>query len=162
MAKEKIPSTQALRFLKSKKVAFKPYFYKYVDYGGTSESAKQLGIDEHRIIKTLIFEDANQKPFVVLMNGDYEVSIKQLARAIGSKKAQLTNPQKAQKYTGYKVGGTSPFGTRLDMKIFAQKDIFDFEEIIINGGQRGFLIGISTEDLKNLLNPNIIDVSIKS
>ncbi len=159
MAKEKIPSTQALRFLKAQKIEFKPYFYKYVDHGGTHESSKQLGIEEHRVVKTLVFEDENKKPFIVLMNGDFDVSVKKLARVMGMKKVELANPQKAEKYTGYKVGGTSPFGVRTKMKIFAQKDIFDYDSIVINGGQRGFLVEIKTENLKKALSPVIVDVS---
>ena len=159
MAKEKIPSTQALRFLKTQKIEFKPYFYKYVDHGGTHESSKQLGIKEHRVVKTLVFEDENKKPLIVLMNGDFDVSVKKLARVMGIKKVELANPQKAEKCTGYKVGGTSPFGVRTKMRIFAQKDIFDFDYIVINGGQRGFLVEIKTEDLKKTINPEIVDVS---
>ncbi len=162
MAKEKIPSTQAIRQLKSNKVEFKPYFYKYVEHGGTKESAKQLNLNEHRVVKTLVFEDNNKKPLIVLMNGDFEVSSKQLARVVGSKKVELANPQKAQKYTGYKVGGTSPFGLRTKMKIYAQKDIFEFDSIVINGGQRGFLVEIKTDDVKKVLNPEIVDVAIES
>ncbi len=161
MSKVKIPSTQAMRVIKAHKIEFKPYFYKYVEHGGTKESAKQLGVEEHRVVKTLIFEDDKGKPFIVLMNGDYEVSLKQLAREIGSKSVRIALPQRAEKHTGYRVGGTSPFGCKTDMRIFAQKDIFDFDKIIINGGKRGFLIEISVNDLKNSLNPTIVDVAIK-
>ncbi|AEA34356.1 YbaK/EbsC family protein [Hippea maritima] len=158
--KEKLPSTQALRFLRSNEVKFKPYFYKYIDHGGTLESSKQLNVEEHRIVKTLIFEDNSSKPFVVLMNGDYEVSSKKLARVLGVKNVKIAPSEKAEKYSGYKVGGTSPFGLKTKMNIFAQKDIFEFDTILINGGQRGFLVEISTEDLKKVLNLIVVDVAI--
>jgi len=160
MSKVKIPSTQATRFLKAKSIEFKPYFYKYVEHGGTKESAKQLNIEEHRIVKTLVFEDCNTNPVMVLMNGDFEVSLKQLARIMGVKSVNIAEPKKAEKYTGYRVGGTSPFGCKTAMQIFAQKDIFDFDKIIINGGQRGFLIEISTDVLKEYLKPVIVNVAV--
>ncbi len=159
--RETIPSTQAVRVLKAQGVEFEPYFYKYVDHGGTKESSRQLGIEEHRIVKTLVFEDSTSRPFIVLMNGDYEVSQKALARALGVKKVKLADPGKAEKYTGYRVGGTSPFGLRTEMRIFAQRDIFGFDKILINGGKRGFLVEIATEVLESLLKPRIIDVAIK-
>ncbi|WP_025209443.1 YbaK/EbsC family protein [Hippea sp. KM1] len=158
--KEKLPSTQALRFLKANKVSFKPYFYKYVERGGTEEPSKQLGIDEHRIVKTLIFEDDSSKPFVVLMNGDYEVSLKNLARVLNTKKVSIAKIERAERYSGYRVGGTSPFGLRTKMRILAQRDIFEFDTVLINGGQRGFLVEVSTEDLKRVLDLEIVDVAI--
>ncbi len=161
MVKLKIPSTPAIRFIKDKLIEFKPYFYKYIEHGGTRESSKQIGIEEHRIVKTLVFEDETQKPCIVLMNGDFDVSQKQLARVMNKKSVRLAQPQKAEKYTGYKVGGTSPFGLRVDMKIFAQRDIFAFDKVVINGGKRGFLIEIATKDLKEILDPEIVDIAIK-
>ncbi len=158
---EKVPNTPAIIFLKDHNVEFKPLFYKYVDHGGTKESSKQLGIDEHRIVKTLIFEDDKGNPFVVLMNGDFEVSTKNLARIMGVKSVKLCDPNKAQRFSGYLVGGTSPFGTRRKMKVYAQKDIFGFDKIVINGGKRGFLVEIKTEDLKRLLEPEIVDAAFK-
>jgi len=158
---EKIPNTPAIIFLKGHNVEFKPLFYKYIDHGGTKESSKQLGIDEHRIIKTLIFEDDKGSPLIVLMNGDFEVSTKNLARIIGAKSVKLCDPNKAQRFSGYQVGGTSPFGTRKTMKIYAQKDIFNFDRIVINGGKRGFLVEIKTEDLQRLLKPKIVDVAVR-
>lgn len=161
MAKTKTPSTQAIRFLRSQNIEFKGYFYRYMERGGTREPSKQLNIEERRIIKTLVFEDDNSRPLIVLMNGDYETSKKQLSRLAGSKSVNMPSPSKAEKYTGYRVGGTSPFGCRTKMKIFAQKDIFDFERILINGGQRGFLIEIKTDDLIHTLKPEIADIAIK-
>ncbi len=155
----KIPNTPAIVFLKDNNVEFKPLFYKYVDHGGTKESSKQLGIDEHRIVKTLIFEDDKGNPFIILMNGDFEVSAKNLARIMGVKGVKLCDPSKAQRFSGYLVGGTSPFGTKRKMKVYAQKDIFDFDRIVINGGKRGFLVEIKTEDLKRLLEPVVVDVA---
>ena len=156
---EKIPNTPAIIFLKDHNVEFKPLFYKYVDHGGTKESSKQLGIDEHRIVKTLIFEDDKGNPFIVLMNGDFEVSMKNLARVMGAKSVKLCDPNKAQRFSGYLVGGTSPFGTRRKMKVYAQKDIFNFDRIVINGGKRGFLVEIKTDDLQRLLEPVVVDVA---
>ncbi len=161
MAKpEKIPNTPAVIELRKNNINFVPLFYRYVDHGGTKESSKQLDIDEHRIIKTLIFEDSDAKPFIVLMNGNYEVSEKRLARILGCKFVRLCSAAKAQKHSGYLIGGTSPFGTKKRMRIFAQKDIFNFDRIVINGGKRGFLVEIRTEDLKSTLNPEIIDAAI--
>ncbi len=156
---ERIPNTPAIIFLKDHNVEFKPLFYKYVDHGGTKESSKQLGIDEHRIVKTLIFEDDKGNPFIVLMNGDFEVSTKNLARIMGVKSVKLCDPNKAQRFSGYLVGGTSPFGTRRKMKVYAQKDIFNFDRIVINGGKRGFLVEIKTDDLQLLLEPVVVNVT---
>ena len=156
---EKVPNTSAVIFLKGHNVEFKPLFYKYVNHGGTKESSKQLGIDEHKIVKTLIFEDDKGNPFIVLMNGDFEVSTKNLARVMGVKSVKLCDPNKAQRFSGYLVGGTSPFGTKRKMKVYAQKDIFDFDRIVINGGKRGVLVEIKTGDLKRLLEPKIVDVA---
>ncbi len=156
---DKVPNTPAIIFLKKHNVEFKPLFYKYIDHGGTKESSKQLSIEEHRIVKTLIFEDDKGNPFIVLMNGDLEVSTKNLARIMSVKGVKLCDPNKAQRFSGYLVGGTSPFGTRRKMKVYAQKDIFDFDKIVINGGKRGFLVEIKTEDLKKLLEPAIVDAA---
>ncbi len=157
---EKIPNTPAVIFLKKHEVEFKPLFYRYVDHGGTKEVSNQLGIDEHKIVKTLIFEDDGGNPFIVLMNGDFEVSTKSLAKTMGVKSVKLCDPNKARKFSGYLIGGTSPFGTRRKMKVCAQKDIFDFDRIVINGGKRGFLVEIKTLDLKQLLDPEIVDVCL--
>ncbi len=158
---DKVPNTAAVIFLKGHNVEFKPLFYKYVNHGGTKESSKQLGIDEHKIVKTLIFEDDEGNPFVVLMNGDFEVSTKNLARIMSVKNVKLCDQSKAQRFSGYLVGGTSPFGTKRKMKVYAQKDIFDFDKIVINAGKRGFLVEIRTEDLQKLLEPEIVDAAFK-
>lgn len=161
MAKNRLPSTQAVRFLKSKKIPFTTHFYRYIEHGGTTEAAKQLSIDEHKIIKTLIFQDDSGNPLIVLINGDYDVSLKELARITGVKKYILPHADKAEKYTGYRVGGTSPFGIKTKMPVFAQEDIFILDTIVINGGQRGFLVEISPDCLIEYLGAKKVDVGIK-
>ncbi|MCC6327797.1 MAG: Cys-tRNA(Pro) deacylase [Acidobacteria bacterium] len=155
------PITAAIRFLRQKKVEFVPRMYDYVEKGGTRESAKQLGVDEHAVIKTLVFETNEKKPLIVLMHGDREVSTKTLARLLGVKSVEPATPEKASKLTGYLVGGTSPFGTRSSMPVYVEKTIFDLEKIYINGGKRGFLIGIDPGVLKRILNAEEVEVAIE-
>ena len=161
MKKQKVPSTAAVRFLKANKIEFTPFFYKYKEHGGTKEASNQLNIEENRIVKTLVLEDSNGNGLIVLMNGNKEVSLKKLARIMGVKSVSLCPPQKANKYSGYMVGGTSPFGFKTKLPIYAQADIFQFEKILINGGQRGFLIEISSRDLDRALKPLKIDAGIE-
>jgi len=142
------PITAAVRFLREKKIEFVPHLYEYVDKGGTAESAKQLGVSEHVVVKTLVFETNEKKPLIVLMHGDRQVSTKNLARHIGVKSVEPATPERASKLTGYLVGGTSPFGTRIAMPVYAEKTIFDLEKIFINGGKRGFLIEIDPRYLQ--------------
>jgi len=153
------PVTAAVRFLREKKVAFTPRLYNYVEHGGTGESAKQLGIDEHAVIKTLVFETNEKKPVMVLMHGDREVSTKNLARRIGVKSVEPATAERATKWTGYMFGGTSPFGTRAQMPIFVERTIFDLDRIFINGGKRGFLVEIGPAALLSL-NINEVEVAI--
>ena len=153
------PITQAVRFLREKKVEFIPHLYDYVEKGGTRESAKQLGVDEHAVIKTLIFETNEKKPLIVLMHGDREVSTKNLARLLGVKSVDPATPEKASKLTGYLVGGTSPFGTRTVMPVYVERTVFDLDKIYINGGKRGFLVEIHA-DVLNILNAKQVDVAI--
>ncbi len=141
------PITPAVRFLREKKVDFVPHLYDYVEKGGTSESAKQLGVDEHAIVKTLVFETNERKPLIVLMHGDRQVSVKNLGRHLGVKSVEPAAPEKASKWTGYLVGGTSPFGTRTAMPVYVEKTIFDLDKIYINGGKQGFLVEISPDTL---------------
>jgi Cys-tRNA(Pro) deacylase len=129
--------------LREKKVAFVPHLYNYVEKGGTSESARQLGIDEHKVVKTLIFETNEKRPLVALMHGDRQVSTKNLARHIGVKSVEPATPERANKWTGYLVGGTSPFGTRTKMPVYVERTILDLDAIYVNGGRRGFLVEIS-------------------
>lgn len=155
------PITQAVRFLREKKVEFTPHLYDYVEKGGTRESAKQLGVDEHAIVKTLVFETNEKKPLIVLMHGDREVSTKTLARLLGVKSAEPATPEKASKLTGYLVGGTSPFGTRSALPVYVEKSILLLEKIYINGGKRGFLIEIDPGVLKQTLNVAEVEVAIE-
>lgn len=155
------PITPAVRFLREKKVEFVPRLYDYVEKGGTKHSAEALGVDEHAVVKTLIFETNEKKPFVVLMHGDRQVSAKNLARHINVKSVAPVEPEKASKLTGYLVGGTSPFGTRMKMPVYVEKTIFELEEIYINGGKRGFLVGIDPAELKRVLDVQDVEVGIE-
>ena len=160
MAKEKFPTTQAIRLLKQHKVDFTPRPYKYEDRGGTAVSARELGVDEHRIIKTLVMEDEGKNPLIVLMHGDREVSLKNLARQIGVKQVSPCPPKHADALTGYQTGGISPFGTRKTLPVYLEKSILELERICINGGKRGFLVEISPEDLVRVLEPTLVEVGI--
>jgi Cys-tRNA(Pro) deacylase len=155
------PITPAIRFLRDKKVEFVPRLYDYVEKGGTRVSAEALAVDEHAVIKTLIFETNEKKPFVVLMHGDRQVSAKNLARHLNVKSVAPVEPEKASKLTGYLVGGTSPFGTRVKMPFYVEKTIFELEEIYINGGKRGFLVGIDPKELKRVLDVQEVEVGIE-
>src|SRR3982751_1510434 len=154
------PITPAVRFLRDKKVDFVPHMYHYVEKGGTSESARQLGVDEHSVVKTLIFETNERKPLIVLMHGDRQVSAKNLARHLGVKSVEPATPDRANKWTGYLVGGTSPFGTRTQMPVYVERTIFDLERIYINGGKRGFLVEIAPYILKERLASEGVEVGI--
>jgi Cys-tRNA(Pro) deacylase len=154
------PITPAVRYLRDKKVDFEPRIYDYVEKGGTAESARQLGVDEHAVVKTLIFETNEKKPLIVLMHGDKQVSAKNLARHLGVKSVEPAAPDKASKWTGYLVGGTSPFGTRTQMRVYVERSIFDIDRILINGGKRGFLVEIMPAELKRVLNLEEVEVAI--
>ena len=154
------PVTAAIRFLREKKVDFVPRLYDYVEKGGTGESAKQLGVDERAVVKTLIFETNEKKPLIVLMHGDRQVSAKSLARHLGVKSVEPATPDRANKWTGYLVGGTSPFGTRTQMPIYVEKTILDLDRIYINGGKRGFLIEISPAVVMGTLAAQPVEVAI--
>ena len=156
------PVTSAIRYLREKKVEFVPYLYEYVEKGGTRESAKHLGIDEHAVVKTLLFETNEKKPLIVLMHGDMEVSTKNLARFLGVKSVDPASPEKASKLTGYLVGGTSPFGTRSNLPIYAEHTIFGLKKIYINGGKRGFLVEINPQDLHSALPVVEVEVAMAS
>lgn len=154
------PVTPAVRFLREKGVEFTPHLYEYVEKGGTRESARQLGVDEHSVIKTLIFETNERKPLIVLMHGDMQVSTKNLARFIGVKSVEPATPERASKWTGYLVGGTSPFGTRTAMPVYVEQTIFDLDKIYINGGKRGFLVEMDSNVLKKLVEANEVNIGI--
>lgn len=155
------PETPATQFLRKHKVAFSTHLYEYVEHGGTAVSASSLNVNEHAVVKTLVFQDENTKPLIVLMHGDRKVSAKELARQAGVKKVEPCKPEVAQRHTGYMVGGTSPFGTKKALPVFLEKTILDQSLIYINGGRRGFLVGIHPHDLITLLNPTQVSVALE-
>jgi len=159
MAKDKTPSTPAVRVLREHKIVFTPRFYRYEEKGGTQVSARELGVDEHRVIKTLVMEDEAAQPLIVLMHGDCEVSTKALARVIGCKQVAPCSPAVADRHSGYQVGGTSPFGTRKAMPVYIEASILDLPEIFINGGRRGMLLEMDPADLHRILRPTPVEVA---
>ena len=156
----KHPVTMAIRTLRAAKVAFEPHLYAWQPHGGTRASAEALGVDEHAVVKTLIFEDERAKPLCILMHGDREVSAKQLARAIGCKSVAPCAPEVADRHSGYQVGGTSPFGLRHAMPIYVERTILELPTIYINGGARGFLVSLAPRELERVLAPTLVDVAI--
>ena len=153
-----IPVTAAVRQLRAAKAEYEPHLYKYEERGGTAQAARELGIDEHFIVKTIVLKDPAGKPLVMLMHGDREISTKNLARAIGEKSVELCERAEAERHSGYHCGGTSPFGFRRPgVRIFAQRSIFDLPWICINGGQRGFFVKIDPALLKTVLSATPVD-----
>jgi Cys-tRNA(Pro) deacylase len=138
-----VSETPATQWLRQHRIAFSEHVYDYVDHGGTAESARQLGVDEHSVVKTLVMQDERAQPLVVLMHGDKQVSTKNLARAIGVKSVEPCKPEVAQRHSGYQVGGTSPFGLRKPMPVYVEAGVLELSQIFINGGRRGFLVGIA-------------------
>jgi Cys-tRNA(Pro) deacylase len=161
MARDKSPVTPAIRFLKQHKVDYSQHLYSYEEKGGTTASARELGVDEHQVIKTLVMEDEQRKPLIILMHGDQEVSTKELARSVGVKTISPCNPETALKHTGYQVGGTSPFATRKAMPVYIEKTITTLPRIYINGGKRGFLVSLTPQSVMDLLQPTMVEVGIK-
>ncbi len=155
--KEHAPETPATSYLRQQNVSFTEHLYNYVERGGTAESAKQLGVDEHAIVKTLVMQDQDAKPLLILMHGDRQVSLKNFARQIGAKKVEPCKPEVAQRHTGYQVGGTSPFGTRKPLPVYVERSILALPSIYINGGRRGFLVQISPKMLGDLLQAQAVD-----
>lgn len=149
--KDHASETPATQWLRRHKVAFTEHLYDYVEHGGTAESARQLGVDEHHVVKTLVMQDQDARPLIVLMHGDRQVSTKNLARQIGAKKVEPCRPEVAQRHSGYLVGGTSPFGTRKEMPVYVEESILALPSICINGGRRGYLVGIAPQVLVDLL-----------
>ena len=149
----------AIPVLKKHNVPFTEHEYRYEERGGTAVSSRELGVDEHSVIKTLVMEDENKKPLIVLMHGDREVSTKSLARQIGVKTVSPCAPDVAQRHTGYMVGGTSPFGTRKPLPIFMEKTIAELDRLYINGGRRGFLVSMAPADLIRVLSPTLVDAA---
>jgi Cys-tRNA(Pro) deacylase len=146
-----VSETPATQMLRRAGVPFSEHVYAYVEHGGTAESALQLGVDEHAVVKTLVMQDEKARPLIVLMHGDRQVSTKNLARAIGCKEVRPCTPEAAERASGYQVGGTSPFATRKDLPVYVEASILELDRICINGGRRGFLIGIEPRVLTEVL-----------
>ena len=159
MSQDKQPVTQAVRVLREHGVPFTNHPYTYEERGGTEVSARELGVDEHAVIKTLVMEDDGRRPLVVLMHGDREVSTKNLARQLGAKSIQPCAPTVADRHSGYQVGGTSPFGTRKAMPVYMERTIADLPRIYINGGRRGYLVGLDPADAIRVLKPTLVDAA---
>ncbi len=162
MSKQASPSTPATRLLRERNIEFTEHHYRYEEHGGTRVSARELGADEHVVVKTLVMEDDALRPLIVLMHGDREVSTRQLARAIGARPITPCQPDVAHRHSGYLVGGTSPFGTRKTMPVYMERTILDLPRVYINGGSRGFLVGIAPRDIVAVLQPTLVDVAIVS
>lgn len=158
MAKDKTPVTPAVRALRAAGISFTDHPYTYEDKGGTAVSSRELGVDEHCVIKTLVMEDDRKQPLIVLMHGDLQVSTKELARLIGARSVEPCKPETAQKHTGYLTGGTSPFGTKKQLPVYVEETILELPNIYINGGKRGFLVGLVPSDLTKLLQPTPVRV----
>lgn len=154
------PVTTAIRFLRDKKVDFEQFLYEYQEKGGTSQTAIELSVEEHAVIKTLVFVSESGKGIICLQHGDKEVSQKELARIIGCKTLIPAPQDKALKWTGYRFGGTSPFGTKQEMPVYAEESIFDLENIYINGGKQGFILKIQPQVLVNTLNAVKVKVAV--
>lgn len=153
--------TPAERALQQHHVVFTTHEYRYEAHGGTAVSSKALGVDEHRVVKTLVMEDEGRQPLLVLMHGDREVSTKNLARQAGRRSVEPCDPTVAQRHTGYMVGGTSPFGTRKTLPVFVERSILGLEAIYINGGRRGLLVCIDPKELVRVLGATPVDVAVE-
>lgn len=161
MAKEKMPVTTAIRQLRRENVIFSEHLYQYEARGGTAVSARELGVDEHAVVKTLVMEDERKNPLLVLMHGDCQVSTKELARIMGVKLVTPCSPETATRHTGYLVGGTSPFGTIKTLPVYIEESILALPKIFLNGGKRGFLVGLAPAEAVRLLQPQPVKVAIK-
>ena len=153
--------TQATVFLKANRVAYTEHEYQYVEHGGTAVSARALGVPEHEVVKTLVMQDEAGKPLIVLMHGDRKVSTKSLARQAGVKRIEPCTPEAAQRHSGYQVGGTSPFGTRKQLPVYLERTILELPKIYINGGRRGFLVGIAPQEIMRTLQPTLVEVALE-
>ena len=159
MAKESYPTTAAIRVLRDHDVTITHHPYDYEERGGTEVSARELGVPEHQVVKTLIMEDDRKQPMIVLMHGDREVSTKNLARHLGVKTVAPCAPAVADRHSGYQVGGTSPFGTRRAMPVYMQATIVPLPRVYINGGRRGYLLGLAPADVVRVLKPALVDIA---
>jgi len=155
-----VADTPATVFLKAHRVAYTEHEYAYVEHGGTEVSSRALGVPEREVVKTLVMQDEAGKPLLVLMQGDRKVSTKNLARQAGVKRIEPCRPDAAQRHSGYQVGGTSPFGTRKKLPIYLERSILELPKIYINGGRRGFLVGIAPGELVRALSPQLVDVAL--
>ena len=160
MAVAKAPVTNAVRVLRTAHVDFAEHLYEYEERGGTRVSARELGVAEHAIVKTLVMEDDRREPLLVLMHGDMNVSTRGLARVCGARSISPCEPDLAQRHTGYRVGGTSPFGTRRPLRVFLQRSVLELERVYVNGGKRGFLVSLRPQDLVRMLQPVLVDVAV--
>ena len=159
--KEKhVSETPATQWLRERGIAFSEHPYDYVDHGGTAESARQLGVDEHQVIKTLVMQDEKASPLMVLMHGDKQVSTKNLARALGVKSVEPCTPDVAQRHSGYQVGGTSPFGARKAMPVCVESSVLALDRIYINGGRRGYLVGLAPAVLETVLGAKPVNCAL--
>ncbi|OFZ89136.1 MAG: aminoacyl-tRNA deacylase [Betaproteobacteria bacterium RBG_16_66_20] len=152
--------TPATTFLKAHAVGYTEHHYEYVEHGGTGVSSDSLGVPEHDVVKTLVMEDEDAKPLIVLMHGDRKVSTKNLARQAGRKRIAPCRPEAAQRHSGYQVGGTSPFGTRKKLPVYMERSILDLPKIYINGGRRGFLVGMAPGEIVRTLAPRLVEVAL--
>jgi Cys-tRNA(Pro) deacylase len=155
-----MPSTPAIHMLRRHEIPFTEHPYRYEEHGGTRVSARELGVPEHSVVKTLVMEDEKRQPLVVLMHGDREVSTKTLARTIGVKTVVPCQPDVAERHTGYPVGGTSPFGTRKALPVFVERTILDLDVVYVNGGRRGFLVAIAPQVFVDVLHATPVGVAI--
>ncbi len=155
-----VSETPATAWLRAHGITFTEHVYEYVEHGGTEESSRQLGVSEHEVIKTLVMQDERREPLIVLMHGDKQVSTKNLARAIGAKSVEPCTPEVAQRHSGYQVGGTSPFGTRKAMPVYVEESVLALPRICINGGRRGYLVGIPPAVLTSVLGARPVTCAI--
>lgn len=159
MSRDRLPVTQAIRCLREHGVAWTDHPYDYEERGGTEVSARELGVPEHQVVKTLIMEDDRRQPMIVLMHGDREVSTKALARHLGVKTLAPCAPAVADRHSGYQVGGTSPFGTKRAMPVYLQSTIVSLPRVYVNGGRRGYLVGLDPADVVRVLKPVLVDIA---
>jgi Cys-tRNA(Pro) deacylase len=152
--------TRGTAFLKKHGIAYTEHPYDYVEHGGTAASAAALGVPEHQVVKTLVMQDERGRPLVVLMHGDRKVSTRALARQIGARRIEPCRPQDAERHSGYQVGGCSPFGLRKPLPIYMERSILALERIYINGGRRGFLVGVDPREIVRALAPVLVEAGV--
>jgi Cys-tRNA(Pro) deacylase len=158
--RDHVSETPATAFLRKHGVAFSEHVFEYEDHGGTRVAARELGVDEHAMVKTLVMEDERKAPLIVLMHGDRSVSTKNLARQAGAKRIEPCLPDVAQRHSGYQIGGTSPFATRKSMPIYLEQTVLDLPKVYVNGGRRGYLVGMAPSELARVLKPVLVEVAL--